>query len=99
MEGRWVPEEEGGCSHFLQLLRLWQTISMPLGFPAAQFFVRSPKLCFVLLNSMFVVGRKAVNVSGCTNDYVYLTKAKIRREGKAALLHLDPSSVGHPDKR
>jgi hypothetical protein len=44
--GGCVPEEEGGCAHFRQL-RLRQTISMPLEFPAAHLPVRSPKLCFV----------------------------------------------------
>jgi hypothetical protein len=53
----------------------------------------------VLLNIMFVVGMQAVNVSSCTNNNVYLTKAKVCREDKAAVLHLDPSSVGHSDKR
>jgi hypothetical protein len=71
---------------------------MPMGFPAAHLYVRSPKLCFVLLNIMFVVGRQAVNVSSCTNNNL-LSKANICREGKAAVLHLDPSSVGHSDKR
>jgi hypothetical protein len=49
------------------------------------------------LNIMF--GRQAVNVSSCTNNNVYLTKASICREDKAAMLHLDPSSVRHSDKR
>ena len=53
----------------------------------------------VLLNIMFVVGRQAASVSSCTNNNVYLTKANICREYKAAILHLDPSSVGHSDKR
>ncbi len=44
--GGWAQEEEGGRAHFRQL-RLRQTISMPLGFPAAHLSVRSPKLCFV----------------------------------------------------
>ncbi len=48
---------------------------------------------------MFVVGRQAVNVSSYTNNSVYLTKANICREDKAVMLHLDPSSVGHSDKR
>ncbi len=53
----------------------------------------------VLLNIMFVVGRQAVNVSSCTNINLYLTQANICREDKAAMLHLEPSSVGHLDKR
>ena len=43
--GGWAQEEEGGCAHFRQ--RGLQTISMPMGFPAAHLSVRSPKLCFV----------------------------------------------------
>ncbi len=53
----------------------------------------------VLLSIMFVIERQAVNVSSCTNNNVYLTKANICREDKAAMLHLDPSSVRHSDKR
>ncbi len=49
--------------------------------------------------TVFVVGRHTVKVSICTNNNVYLSKANISREDKAAMLHLDPSSVGHPDKR
>ena len=43
--GGWDSKEEGGYAHFRQ--RPLQTISMPLGFPAAHLSVRSPKLCFV----------------------------------------------------
>ncbi len=53
----------------------------------------------VLLISCSVVGRHAVIVNSCANNNVYLTKANICREDKATMLHLDPSSVGHPDKR
>ncbi len=53
----------------------------------------------VLLNIVFVVGRQALSVSSCTNNNLYLIKAIICREDKAAMLHLEPSSVGHSDKR
>jgi hypothetical protein len=56
------------------------------------------KAVFCLLKTMFVVGRQAVRVSSCTNNNVYLTKANICREDKAAVLDLDPSSVGHSGK-
>ncbi len=36
----------GRCAHFRQL-RLRHEISMPMGFPAAHFSIRSPKLRFV----------------------------------------------------
>ena len=54
---------------------------------------------YVLLNMMFVAGRQAVNVSSCAKNNLYPTKGNICREDKAAMLHLDPSSVGHPYKR
>ncbi len=53
----------------------------------------------ILLKVMFVAGRQAVSVSSCTNNNLYLTKANICREDEAAVLHLDPSSVVHSDKR
>jgi hypothetical protein len=53
----------------------------------------------VSLTIMFVVGKQVVNVSSCINNNLYLTKANICREDKAAMLHLEPSSVGHSDKR
>ncbi len=94
--GGWVPEEEGGCAYFRQL-RLLQRISMPTGFPAAHLSVRSPKLRFVEYD---VRCRKAGGeYKQLSNNNVYLTKANICREDKAAVLHLDPSSAGHSDKR
>jgi hypothetical protein len=55
-DGRLVggPKKKREGAHFRQ--RGSQTISMPMGFPAAHLSVRSPKLCFV--DIMFVV-RKA----------------------------------------
>jgi hypothetical protein len=35
----------------------------------------------------------------CANNNLCLSKTNICREDKAAMLHLEPSSVGHSDKR
>jgi hypothetical protein len=52
-----------------------------------------------LLNIMFVVGTQAVSVSSRNKKNPYLSKANTSRENKAAMLHLEPSLVGHSDKR
>ncbi len=52
-----------------------------------------------LFNIIFVVGRQAMNVSSCSNNNLYLTKANICREDKKAMPHLESPSVGHSDNR
>ncbi len=98
MEGRWMgPRRRGKGALTFDNYDCGRQFQCHCGFPRRN--CPYDRQSCVLLNIMFVVGRQAVNVSSCTNKNLHQSKANICREDKASMLHLDPSSVRHSDKR
>ncbi len=96
MEGRWVGPRRRGRVRSLSTVTIAADNFNAIGVSRGTLVRTIAKAVFV---EYHVRCRKAGGECKQLYNNVYLSKANICSEDKAAMLHLDPSSVGHSDKR